>query len=208
MLTKTKHFMKQSIIGGLLIISPFAVLILLFDWIFSTIRSLISPFTSTILKYLDAPAIAVDVLAILIIMMGSFLVGTIVSTTAGKIYHKRFDGFFERFAPGYRIIRDIITQLFGNNDNSPFKKGTVAYGRIFGGESSTLALGIITDTLEDGRYTFFCPTGPNPTSGFIYILEPDCCELREDISLDVALKTIISAGSGMSSLPAPKSPNG
>jgi uncharacterized membrane protein len=62
-----------------------------------------------------------------------------------------------------------------------------------------LATCFITDTHEDGSYTVFMPTGPNPTSGLIYHLEGQYVHLV-DIPVQDAMRTIISCGAGSEKL--------
>ncbi|MDA3817791.1 MAG: DUF502 domain-containing protein, partial [Prolixibacteraceae bacterium] len=62
--------------------------------------------------------------------------------------------------------------------------------------SGVLMTGFITDYQENNDYlTVFVPTGPNPTSGNIYHLPKEKVK-RTDISVDYAIKTIISCGAG------------
>ena len=57
------------------------------------------------------------------------------------------------------------------------------------------ATAFITDEHEDGSYTVFIPTGPNPTSGGILHVAAEYVELL-DVTVDEALRSIIACGSG------------
>jgi len=69
----------------------------------------------------------------------------------------------------------------------------VALVQIYGND--TLASAFVTDTHEDGSYTVFVPTGPNPTSGNIYHL-PAHHVHPVDVSVEDAMRSIISCGAG------------
>jgi len=57
----------------------------------------------------------------------------------------------------------------------------------------------ITDTHEDGSYTLFVPTGPNPTSGLIFHLAGKYVH-PVDVPVQDAMRSIISCGAGSSKL--------
>jgi uncharacterized membrane protein len=197
---RINNFVKQSIIGGLLVVSPVVIIFFAIRWAFYTVADLIQPLATPIVRNTNAPEAAVDVLVIVLILIGCFILGNIVSTSAGKWLHARFDNTLAKLAPGYNLVRDIIHQFLGNNENSPFSRGEVARARLFGPDVATEATVIVTSTHENGWYSVFVPTGPNPTSGMIYHLPPEQVELLPDIKVDEALRTIIACGAGSGEL--------
>lgn len=207
-----KNFIKKSVIGGLLVVLPIIILFAAFRWAFRIIAGLISPLTQPIVQHTSAPAFAIDLLVILLILVACFILGSIATTRSGKWLHSRFDKILAKLAPGYNLVRDIIHQVLGDNSNSPFSKGEVATARLFGAEVPTEVTGIITSHHHNGWLTIFVPTGPNPTSGMIYHLPPEQVELLPDVKVDEALRTIIACGAGSGDLyikanPIQKSPN-
>ena len=98
------------------------------------------------------------------------------------------------------LVKDIIHQVLGNDSNSPFSRGDVARARLFGPDIKTEVTGIITSHHENGWYTLFVPTGPNPTSGMMYHLPPEQVTLMPTVKVDEALRTIISCGAGSGEL--------
>ena len=197
---RINNFIKKSIIGGLLIISPIIILIFAFRWAFSTVTTLIEPLTAPITQHSNAPDAAIDLLVILLILTGCFIVGNLASTSTGKWLHAHFDDSLAKLAPGYNLVKDIINQLFGSDSESPFNQGEVARARIFGRDIATEVTGIITSRHNDGTITLFVPTGPNPTSGMIYHLPGEQVELLNGIKVDEALRTIIACGAGSGEL--------
>jgi uncharacterized membrane protein len=65
------------------------------------------------------------------------------------------------------------------------------------------SIGFVTNKLpgKEGEYllSVFIPTSPNPTSGFLEIV-PEKEIIRTDISVDNALKMIVSAGKASGSV--------
>ncbi|KZY61422.1 hypothetical protein A3738_22580 [Oleiphilus sp. HI0066] len=59
---------------------------------------------------------------------------------------------------------------------------------------------LVTSKHDDGRYTIFMPTGPNPTSGNIYHVKQEQVTLYPEISVSDAMRTIIACGAGSGEL--------
>jgi uncharacterized membrane protein len=194
------HFVRQSFIGGLLVVLPITILLVVFRWVFNSVENIIQPLSLPLARLVDAPEVFIDLLVIAMIMLGCFLIGTLASTGIGRWLHTRFDSSLAKLAPGYNLVRDVIHQLFGDSANSPFKQGDVARVRLFGTDVSTETTAIITSQHDNGWYTVFVPTGPNPTSGLIYHLPPDQVELLKGVKVEEALKTIIACGAGSGEL--------
>lgn len=195
-----RKFIKTSIIGGLLVVLPSVILFLAFQWGFQTLTRVIEPLATPIMHYTDAPALAVDLLVILLMVLGCFIVGSIAATGTGKWLHSRFDNVLAKLAPGYNLVRDIVHQVFGDKSNSPFTQGEVAKARLFGPDIATLVTGIITSRHDNNWVTLFVPTGPNPTSGMIYHLPAEQVEILAGVKVEHALRTIIACGAGSGDL--------
>ena len=201
---KINYFIKKSIIGGLLIISPVVILFFAIRWAVHRVTDFIQPLANPIIQHSNAPEIIIDGLVILLILFGCFIVGNIASTRAGHWLHTRFDSTLAKLAPGYNLLRDIVQQLFGDKENSPFSNGEVARVRLFGADVATEVTAVVTSRHNDGWFTLFVPTGPNPTSGMIYHLPPEQVELLPAVKVDEALRTIIACGAGSGELLARK----
>jgi uncharacterized membrane protein len=199
-MNRFKLFFGQSFIGGVLVIAPITILLFALRWAVNSVQALIAPVTTPLVNLTGAPPLFIDLVVVALILLGCFVVGTLVATSAGKYVQGFFDRHLSRYAPGYRLIRDIIQQFLGTNENSPFSRGEVALVQVFGADVPTLATAIVTSRHPDGWFSVFVPTGPNPTSGFVYHLPPECVTLRPDIKLDNAFRTIIACGAGSAEL--------
>ena len=123
-----------------------------------------------------------------------FLVGLLVRTRLGGWVFRLAERHVLMRAPGYSLVKETVIQFIGEG-KSPF--GTVALVQIFGNE--TLVSAFVTDRHEDGSYTVFVPTGPNPTSGNIYHLAEQFVH-PIDVGVEDAMRSIISCGAGSSKL--------
>jgi len=193
-------FIKTSLFGGLVVILPIAILGFFFKWLFKTVTDLIQPLTNFAAKVYPIPEVAADILVILIISITCFIVGVVVRTKIGNFLHRKFDTALQQMAPGYRMIKEVVSQLFGNDSTSPFSNGMVAKVKLFGVDSPTEVTALVTDRHKDGSFTVFMPTGPNPTSGNIYHVTAQQVTLCPDIKIDSAMRTIIACGAGSADL--------
>lgn len=188
---KLKHFLKTSLLGGVVVILPVAILVSVTVWVFDLVASWIQPITNIVIKDTQTNEFIAESFVIILIMATCFFVGVLVRTRLGGFFYSLVETRILRLAPGYSMIKETVLQLFGSRKHSPFS--SVALAQIFC--NSTMATCFITDTHEDGSYTVFVPTGPNPTSGLIYHLEGKYVHPVE-IPVQDAMRSIISCGAG------------
>lgn len=195
---KLKLFIRKALFGGLVVLLPIAIIGFLFRWMFFTITDLIQPITNKLIAEYGLPELGADVLVIALILALCFAVGTFVTTGIGRWLHNHFDKYLVRLAPGYKLVREIVTQVFGDAKSSPFAKGEVVRVQLFGETCPTTVTGIVTDKHADGTVTFFMPTGPNPTSGNIYHVPEQLVTYYPESSVEQMMKSIIACGAGSS----------
>ncbi|MDX1696258.1 MAG: DUF502 domain-containing protein, partial [Ketobacteraceae bacterium] len=186
-------FLKKTIIGGLVVLLPIGIVLMITQWLFRVITDLIQPLTNIITTHSVVPEIIGDAIVILLLLVASFLVGWVVTTGLGNWFHARFDHILTKLTPGYRLVREIVMQFLGDDESSPFTNGEVALVRIFGAENDVRITALVTSKSEE-YYTIMLPTCPNPTSGLSYHVPRELVELRPDIPVDSAMRTIIACG--------------
>ncbi len=191
---KLREFVKSTLIGGLLVLLPLAILVYVAIWLFGLIRSAIGPLTKIVMAKSALQGIVADVVTIGLLVCVCFLVGAIVRTRLGKWLYALVELRLLRKTPGYSMVKETVSQFLGKRQ-SPFS--SVALVRIFGND--TLASAFVTDTHADGRCTVFVPTGPNPTSGNIYHLKAEDV-FPVAVSVEDAMRSIISCGAGSTAL--------
>jgi uncharacterized membrane protein len=191
---RIKAFIKTSILGGLAVILPAIFLILIFRWLFNWITDIIQPFTNLMIAKGQFQEIVADVLVITIILAVCFLVGVVIKTKVGQFIQDNLENRILQLAPGYPTIKSVVMQFIGKK-KSPFS--SVALVQVFGNE--TLMTAFITDTHENGRYTIFVPTGPNPTSGLIFHLQKKYVHPVK-VSVEETMRSVIGCGAGSANL--------
>jgi uncharacterized membrane protein len=193
-MTRIKEFFKSAVIGGLLVVLPVAIFIFILTWIFGMVRAGIAPVTTIVMANSPLQGTVVDALVITLIIAVCFAIGVLVRTRLGKWIYATLEANVLLKAPGYSLIKETVMQFLGNK-KSPFS--SVALAQIYCND--TMVSSFITDEHEDGSYTVFVPTGPNPTSGNIYHL-PAKYVHPVDVPVEDMMRSIISCGAGSSSL--------
>lgn len=198
MLKRTKIFFRTTILGGIIVILPTIILVLAFNWLFGVVAEAIRPLTTLVVDHITLPEQYNEIIATLIVLsviiLGCFLVGLFVRTRLGQMFYSGLEKSVLSRAPGYRMIKETVNQFLGKKE-SPFS--SVALVRIF--ENETKVTAFITDRHDDGTITVFVPTGPNPTSGFIYHLDSRFVH-PVDVTVEDAMRSVISCGAGSDKL--------
>lgn len=191
---KLKGFLKTSLLGGIVVILPVAILVSVSVWVFNLITGWIAPITRLLIKDSQLNVFFAETLVILLVLASCFFVGVLVRTRLGGFLYSLIEGHILKLAPGYSMIKETVLQIFGNRE-SPFS--SVAVARIFCNDTRVTCF--ITDRHADGSYTLFVPTGPNPTSGLIYHLGAEYVQ-PVNVPVQDAMRSIISCGAGSAKL--------
>ena len=198
MLQRTKVFFRTTIRGGVIVIAPTIILVFAFKWLFGVVARAIRPLTELVVNHLTLPdrydEFIATVLVLSVIVLGCFLVGLFVKTRIGRWIYNGFETSLLSKAPGYRMVKETVNQFLGKKQ-SPFS--SVALVQIF--ENDTKVTAFITDRHPDGTVTVFVPTGPNPTSGFIYHLDEKYVH-PVAVAVEDAMRSVISCGAGSGAL--------
>jgi uncharacterized membrane protein len=194
MLTKTRNFIKTTLLGGIIVILPTTIFFFAINWLFAFVSRAIRPLTDLVEMHITLPAPIAKIMVIIIIIITCFFVGLFVRTKLGKMVYDSIEVSLLSRAPGYKVIKETVNQFLGKK-KTPF--ASVALVRIF--ENHTLATAFITDEHEDGSFTVFVPTGPNPTSGQIFHLQAAYVH-PVAVSVEEAMRSIISCGAGSDGL--------
>jgi len=187
---KLRNFVKTSLLGGVSVVFPGALLLVVFDWVFSWVSGIIEPLTRIIVAKSNMQEILVNLLVISAIVGACFFIGIVVKTQAGSFLHAKAEQLLGRFIPGYRLTTQTFQQLFGERSSA---YSAVALVKPFGNEIMMTAF--ITDEHPNGYYTVFVPTGPNPTSGNIFHL-PASSVSQIDLPVEEVMKSVIGCGAG------------
>ncbi|MEM8873069.1 MAG: DUF502 domain-containing protein [Planctomycetota bacterium] len=205
-MSRVRRFVRTSVLGGLVVLLPVGVLLIVFNWVYGSLRDLLKPVTDQVARQIRESlptsiySWAVDFAAFLIVLSVMvaicFLTGVLLKTALGRWFHNRIEEYVLKLAPGYNLVKETVLQFFGDKP-SPFK--TVAFVRIFGNDTPTMVTAFVTERHSNGWFTVFVPTGPNPTSGQIFHVPGECVAILDEKVEDV-MRSVISCGAGSDKL--------
>lgn len=187
----TTKFFKTTIVGGTVVLLPLILFYVLFSFLFYTISGIAKPLLglSDVHEAFKYPLL-VDIFAFIFLVVLCFLVGLFVSTRTGQLWVNRIERNVLFKLPYYGTLREAVHQLLGNSNMNLFK---VVLVDLYG--TDTLVTAFLTDESAGEYVTVFVPTGPNPTSGFIYHVKRNQIRLL-DTKGEEAFRSIISVGTG------------
>jgi len=181
--------LRAQFITGILIIVPIGAAILILRWLFLTIDNILQPVAESLLGY-TIPGLGVGILVVLI-----YLAGLVATNVIGR----RLIGYGEALlarVPLFRYLYTGIKQIL-QNFASPREGGFLQVVLVEFPKKGMRAIGFVTSEsrVESGEKLFsvFIPTSPNPTSGYLEIVRENDI-IKTDISIDDALKMVLSAG--------------
>jgi uncharacterized membrane protein len=154
-------FVKTTLIGGLVIVLPLWLSLLLLGKLVGHLKAIVTPISALLPAGLNSPTL----LASLVLLLACFVTGWLVRTRPGRgiktaVEHR----IFERI-PGYNLMRSLAVQMTGIDKNRTTQAAFVEFG-------DALVPAIIVERHEDGRFTVFVPSAPTPVAGSIHILPP------------------------------------
>lgn len=187
-MNRIKTFFANTFIGGLVVLLPMLIFFFLLQWLISLLNGMLDPLVQLI--PFEVNTILAKLILFIIILGLCFSFGLFIRTTIGNATFSFIENGLLKKLPFYSIIKETVIQFLGN-DKTPFKE--VVLVKTFGG--SAKMIGFVTSKSEEGMYTIFVPTAPNPTSGFVIFLEEKDVE-HIDITIEEAMRTNIGLGRG------------
>lgn len=191
---RLNNFLRTTLLGGAIVVLPLTIFALLAKLIFDTLRALIAPVSNLVKLPFITSDFLTDLITFALIIAFFFLVGLLVQTRLGKGMVALIEKELFIKLPLYGTIKETVLQFSGAK-KMPFSQ--VALVRPFGND--TLMYGFIADEHENGKYTVFVPTAPNPTNGFVFYLESHQVQLV-DVKPEDAIRMIIGIGTGASKM--------
>ena len=175
---------KTTLIGGLLVVLPIYLSVLLLAKTLAGIFALLSPVTATI----PAGTQFRQVFAILIVLAVCLVAGIAVRTAAGRRAKNMLERSVFSKIPGYSLVRGLAVRVSGEEGEGAFQPALVEI-------EDALSPAFIIEKLEDGRYTVLVPSVPTPAAGALYILPADRVHPL-DVSFTQMVKVISKWGAG------------
>ena len=102
-----REFVVSALIGGLLVVAPVYLAVLLLLKAMQSLAGLMRPFAMLLPAWFPAE----NALALLRVVVVCFLIGVVIRTPVGRSTRERLEkAFFERL-PGYALFRSLTQRL-------------------------------------------------------------------------------------------------
>ena len=185
-----RQFLANALVGGLLIVMPIYLAVLVLLKGAQSVGNLIRPFTMLLPAWLPGE----QYLSLVLVLTVCVVIGAAVRTRLGHALRQRMEtSLFERL-PGYALFRSLTQQLAGEGRENVWKP---ALAEI----EEALVPAFIIEEFDDGRFTVFVPSVPTPLAGAVYILSRDRVHPL-DVPFTQAIKSVSRWGSGSKDLVA------
>lgn len=181
-------FLKTTLLGGLVVLLPAYVTILLLLKALGTANAVIEPVSG----HLPAGVEYRTPVAAALIILVCFAAGLFVRTAIGRFVKRAVERTLLERVPGYAVFRGLAEKLADSHARSSFAAALVVI-------EEALVPACIVERHADGLCTVFVPSAPTPAVGAIYVLPPQRV-FELDVPL-VQLAAVVSKwGSGMGEL--------
>lgn len=201
--------MKKYLITGLLVLVPLGITLWVLNFVLAAMDHVLVLFPPEWRR--SSPVLNIPYIGAMLTIALVLVVGLLTQNFIGQRLLSIWENLLNRI-PIVRSIYSSVKQVSDTvlkPDGQAFRKAVLVefpraeswtIGFVVGPPGSEIEarLGAMNAASEDGvavsaPQTVFVPTAPNPTSGYIIILQPH--QIRElDMSVDEALKFIISLG--------------
>lgn len=191
-------FIKRYLIGGLLVWIPLWATALVIKFVVElldkTVALLPAPYQPVNLIGINIPGLGVILTFVLLLLTGvavTNILGERLVILGEKIVHK-----IPLVGSIYQAVKQVMETIFSTNSQSFRKVLMIEYPRK-GLWSIAFQTATATEQVAKPcggeKIAVFVPTTPNPTSGFLILVDKN--EVVElDMSIDDALKMVISLG--------------
>lgn len=187
--------LRSKFIIGILVIAPIGATIWILIWVFNGLDNILEPVIKSIWGR-SFPGVGFGAIIVLI-----YLAGILASNFVGKGMIKWGESILERIPlvrQLYNGIKQIMESFLAPGESRYMEVILIEFPR-----KGMWSIGFVTNKLSgksgEKLLSIFIPTSPNPTSGFLQITSEEEI-IRTNISVDEALKMVVSAGRAASGM--------
>jgi len=182
------EFTKTTLIGGVLVLIPVYLSVLLLLKGLGAVVALVAPITAGLPESTPLR----EVIGVLILIAACFVCGVAVRTGPGlRAKHAIERNVLEKI-PGYALIRGLAGKIAGDEGEQTF---TVVLAEI----EDALVPAFLVEDCDDEHCAIFVPSVPTPAAGAIYIIAKSRVHVV-DVPFTRAVSVISKWGAGSAEL--------
>jgi uncharacterized membrane protein len=160
------HFLRITVLGGVLFLTPIVVLVFILDKAFDFARRALKPVTAIIPDRLVSGAPTEAILAIVLIALLCFLAGLFARTRPAQRIVAELESSVLSKVPAYDYLKQAGASVMGLGEIADHP---VVLARLGG----AWRIGVQTDVVGGGLVAVFVPNSPNPMSGSVFLVAAD-----------------------------------
>jgi len=153
-------FLKTTLIGGLLIVVPIYLTVLLLAKALGGMVALLGPIVALLPEGVHHFR---QIVAIALVVLVCFMLGLIARTGLGRRAIEIFERRVLERMPGFAMLRSVVRRVSGSSDDTQFQPVLVEI-------EEALTPAFIVEELDDDRFVVLVPSVPTPAAGSLYIL--------------------------------------
>jgi uncharacterized membrane protein len=177
------RFIGTSIVGGLLVILPIYLAVLLVVVLGRKVVGLLSPLVKLVPDTVPRPGIVVGILAVGLCFLAGLLIRSFPKSSVGRGLEEKV---LERL-PGYSMLRMATRSMLGS-EHEGLQLALIEM-------EDGLVVGVVVERHAVGWVTVFVPGTPAPASGAVYLF-PEGKVHPVDVPFSVGIKAASKYGQG------------
>ncbi len=184
---------KKSFVAGLLLALPLIITILILRFLFGIVTGLFSPVLLHFFPVIPIWLKTLISIAILIVLVCGL--GVLTSHFVGRWFWNRFEHVLMQIPlmrSIYSASREVVG-VFHSPNRTNFKEVVMVEFPRAGMKSLGFVTGTVIDDKGNDCLKVFIPTTPNPTTGFLEIVEKSQV-VRCNMSVEDGIRMIMSGG--------------
>lgn len=160
------RFLKTTIVGGIVILVPILILVLLLKKVLGYAQRLAQPLANHLPLDSAIGIVVADIIILVALSLLCFIAGLIAKSSLANRMVETAESKFLWNVPGYMQFKAVIDSL---NPDSDFRSTRAILCKA----GDRWQFGYELERASDGRVVVFLPGAPNPWSGTVFVVEPE-----------------------------------
>ena len=182
------HFLRITVLGGVLFLAPIVVLAFILDKAFDFARRALKPVTAIIPDRLVSGVTAEAIMAIVLIAILCFLAGLFARTRPAQQIMAELESSVLSKVPAYEYLKQAGASVMGLGEMADHPVVLAQLGGAW-------RIGVQTDVVGGGLVAVFIPNSPNPMSGSVFLVAADSVR-PASVPLAAAIGCLRRCGAG------------
>jgi uncharacterized membrane protein len=157
------HFLRITVLGGVLFLTPIVVLAFILDKAFDLARRGLKPVTAIIPDKFVSGATTESIAAILLVAILCFLAGLFARTRPAQRLMAELESSVLSKVPAYEYLKQAGASAMGLGEMADHPVVLAQLGGAW-------RIGVQTDVVGGGLVAVFVPNSPNPMSGSVFLV--------------------------------------